>query len=197
MIDWVPGTETGYWEDDLAPPASFAHRNPARISHSSRIRAPSRGWLGAATCAVWLALAAPVHAAEPVRSNPGHLRPPPDDDPNFDLYAPQRWAKTPLVVMRSKAEWRTAGKLDRALSNACAAHRFLEIIPMLYRAVFVDDVLGVAFGHGLNLRDLDRKAKPDMIYLFRFGGTTGCEVVTMKNKDPAVSPPGAGAGKTP
>lgn len=143
----------------------------------------------AAALALALALAGPARAAEPIRSDPRHLQPPPDDDPNFELYAPLWWAKRPQVVLRAKTGWLAAGKIDRALSNACAGHRFIEIIPMLFRAVFTDDVLGVAFGHGLNLRDLDHKAKPEMIYLFRFGGTTGCEVLTMRNKDPAAAAP--------
>lgn len=140
-------------------------------------------------------LASAAWAGDPVRSDLRHLKPPPDDNPNFDIHPPQRWPKTPQVVIRAKSSWRKGGTLDRALSNACANHRFVEIVPMLFRAVFEDDVLGVAFGHGLNLRDLDRKAKIDKIYLFRFGGTTGCEVLSLANPDPRVAPGGAVVGR--
>ena len=58
---------------------------------------------------------------------------------------------------------------------------------MLFRAIFSDDTLGVAFGHGLNLYDPDHLAKNDLIYLFRFAGTTACEVLTRKNGDARVA----------
>ena len=139
-----------------------------------------------------LLLAGPAVAAEPARTDPGHLHPPPDDPPTADQTALMWWPKKPQVVLRSKKEWHTAGKIDRALSQACSNHSFTERVYMAYRAVFADDVLGVAFGHGLNLFDPAHKAKPDQIYLFRFGGTTGCLVLTTRNLDPAAAP-GTGA----
>jgi hypothetical protein len=95
------------------------------------------------------------------------------------------------VVVRSKAEWRNGGTLDKAATAACRSGRLGEITPMLYRAVFSDDVLGVAFGYGLNLHDPDHKADPKKIYLFRFDGLTSCQVLTMPNPDPRVQGLGA------
>ncbi|MEI6986129.1 MAG: hypothetical protein WCK65_08375 [Rhodospirillaceae bacterium] len=137
--------------------------------------------------ALVMAVALPVAkvAAEQVRTDPHHMRAPPDDVSGYDRQTPQRWYRPALVALRAKTEWRKAGKVDRDLSNACAAGRFKEVSPMQYRAIYSDDVLGVAFGHGLNLFDPERKAKPGSVYLFRFGGSTACQVLTTKNLDPA------------
>ena len=161
---------------------------------SCRPRRRDGGATGAiGVLAALLLFGAPAFAAEPARTEPGHLHPPPEDPPTFEQTAPMWWPKKPQVVTRANKSWRTAGKVDRALSQACSNHRFTERIFMLFRAVYVDDVLGVAFGHGLNLYDPDHKAKPELIYLFRFGSTTGCLVLTTKNLDPAAAPADPGA----
>jgi hypothetical protein len=144
--------------------------------------------------ATWLALALLAdptagHTTEPARTDPHHLTPPPSDAPTSDNTAPQLWPKRPQVVLRAQTPWSKGGKIDRALSEACRNGRFRERTPMLFRAMFTDDVLGVAFGHGLNLRDLDHKGRTDTIYLFRFGDSTACTVLTLPNRDPAAAPP--------
>ncbi len=121
-----------------------------------------------------------------------HLAPLPDD-PLTDHQPLQRWPSPPQVVVRSKDEWRKGGTLDKALTRACRSGRFGEATPMLYRAVFSDAVLGVAFGYGLNLYDPDRKANLKTIYLFQFGGLNNCQVLTMPNQDPRVQ--GVGGGR--
>ena len=124
-------------------------------------------------------------AAEPTRTNPGHMVPPPEDDPHFEAYRLLMLPKKPQVVKRdNKTDWRKAGKMDKSLTKACRAGRFREWEPLLFRAIYSGEALGVAFGHGLNLRDADHLAKPDTIYLFHDGGTAACEVMTTKNLDP-------------
>ena len=126
-----------------------------------------------------------VFAAEPMRTKSGHMVPPPEDDPHFEEYRLLLLPKKPQVVMRdNKKDWRKAGKMDKALTRACRAGRFREWEPLLFRAIYSGEVLGVAFGHGLNLRDADHLAKPNLIYLFHDGGTAGCEVMTTQNLDP-------------
>ncbi len=131
--------------------------------------------------------------ADPVQTNPGHLAPPAADDPHFEQNRLTLSPKKSQVVIRdAKKEWRKAGKLDKALTAACRAKRFREREYLLFRAIYKDSTLGVAFGHGLNIYDPDRKAKPGMIYLFWQGGTTACEVLTTANLDPNATKP---AGK--
>jgi len=126
--------------------------------------------------------------ADPLlRTNPQHLAPPPEGDSATDHPPVVRWPSPPQVVVRAKTGWRQGGTLDKAATAACRAGRFGERTSMLYRAVFDDDVLGVAFGYGLNLYDPDHKADAKTIYLFRFGGLTSCQVLTMPNPDPRVS----------
>jgi len=149
--------------------------------------------------AVWVALIfilllpflapLPAFAAEPVRTDPAHLHPPPDDDPHFEDNRLLLMPKKPQVIIRDrKKEWRKAGKMDKALTKACRAGRFSEFEPLLFRAIYTDDALGVAFGHGLNLYDPDHKARADTIYLFWHGGTAACEVLTTTNLDPNAVP---------
>jgi hypothetical protein len=109
------------------------------------------------------------------------------DDPNLDRLAPTWQAKRAQIVFRDTKEWRKGGKIERALSLACRNGGFTELRPMQFRAVFTDDVLGVAFGHGLNLHDPGHLAKTDQIYLFRFAGTNACQVLSRPNLDPAAA----------
>ena len=55
---------------------------------------------------------------------------------------------------------------------------------MRFRAIYGNGILGVAFGYGLNLVDPDGLARPDMVYLFRNGNSSGCSVLATPNRDP-------------
>jgi hypothetical protein len=144
--------------------------------------------------ALAVVLALPAAAGTPVRTQPNHLPPLDGDGAGSDRLTVQRWPKPAQVVIRDKDEWRKAGTVNKDLSLACRAGRFTERLPMMYRAVFPDDVLGVAFGHGLNLKDLDHKAKGNLIYLFRFGATNACVVLTKPNPDRSAATPAATPG---
>jgi hypothetical protein len=84
------------------------------------------------------------------------------------------------VVITSSAPYWKVGKKDDKLSRACALGRFGLAEPEWLVARFIGkqgaDVLGVAKGSGLNLRDPDHLAKPTEDYFFRQHGTTSCEV---------------------
>ncbi len=131
-----------------------------------------------------------VNAEPLVRTDPQHLVPLPDD-PLSDHQPLQRWSVPTQVVLRSPGEWRKGGRRDAAATMACRAGRFNERTPMLYRAMFSDGVLGVAFGTGLNLYDPDHKADPKAIYLFQFDDLNNCAVLTMPNQDPRLQGGGA------
>ncbi|MBP2300064.1 hypothetical protein [Azospirillum picis] len=139
--------------------------------------------------------AGPALAGALERTEPGHVAPPqpgtslPIAPPIVQYALPPQW-----MTIRSKEDWRKAGKFEKDLSRECAALRFNEIAPMRFRAYFNGQVMGVAFGHGLNLRDPGRKADPKKIYLFRNGDSTGCTVQSMDNQDPRVNPAGAQGG---
>ncbi|WP_051340552.1 hypothetical protein [Azospirillum halopraeferens] len=133
-----------------------------------------------------LLLAAPAARSGPLeRTDPGHMAPLPPGGYDLPLSPPvMRFPLPPQwVTIRVNQDWRTAGRIDKELSKACAERRFRELLPMRFRAIFKRDVLGVAFGHGLNLRDEGKLADPRMIYLFRNGDSTGCIVVAMTNED--------------
>lgn len=137
-----------------------------------------------------LALVAGVaQGGEVVRTDSRHLPPPRESGGSGraqDRY-PSR-AQAPQVLVRSTEVWRSYGKIDRKLSDACGAGDFHEIMPMAYRAVFKDDTLGVAFGHGTNLHDPGKLADRGLIYLFRNAGTTGCLVLSRPNLDSRINP---------
>ncbi|CAK0759154.1 conserved hypothetical protein [Azospirillaceae bacterium] len=129
-------------------------------------------------------------AGEPVRTDPHHLLPPPHfEDRSRPADRLTNYGQTPRVVLRSDEIWRKGGSIDSKLTSACAARQFRETVPLLYRAVFKDEVLGVAFGHGVNLTDTKKLADPRKIYLFRHGDSTGCLVLSRTNPDPAVAAP--------
>jgi len=143
-------------------------------------------------------LAVPAQAAGPVsRSDPQHLPPLPPGGVDLPLAPPVvRFPLPPQwVTMRSEQDWRTAGRIDPELSAACSARTFRQQEPLRFRAIFKGEVLGVAFGHGLNLHDPKKLADRQKIYLFRNGDTSGCVVVVMDNGDPRVLDPQAGAGR--
>lgn len=142
-------------------------------------------------CGLMLLGADPALAGALERTEQGHMAPPPPGSslpiaPPIVQYAlPSQW-----MTIRSKEDWRKAGKFEKELSKDCAALRFNEIEPMRFRAYYKGEVLGVAFGHGLNLHDPGRKADRKKIYLFRNGDSTGCTVQSIDNQDPRVNPAG-------
>lgn len=120
------------------------------------------------------------------RSEPGHLPPVPPGGYELPLSPPvMRYPLPPQwVVINSKQDWRKfGGKMNKKLSDACAMGQFGERLRMRFRAVFQRDVFGVAFGHGLNLNDPKKLADRKMIYLFRNGDSTACQVMEMTNRD--------------
>ncbi|MBP2228172.1 hypothetical protein J2847_001454 [Azospirillum agricola] len=110
--------------------------------------------------------------------------------PGRDLPIAPPLTKFPLppqwMTIRSTQDWRKAGRFEKDLSKDCAARRFRELMPMRFRAFFKGEVLGVAFGHGLNLHDPQKKADRKLIYLFRNGNSTACTVQSMTNEDARV-----------
>lgn len=133
-------------------------------------------------------LAAPAMAAPLDRTEPGHLPPVPPGGydlpiapPVTNFALPPQWA-----IIKSTQEWRRAGKFEKELSRECAARRFREVTPLRFRAFFQGEVLGVAFGHGLNLYDPKKRADRKLIYLFRDGDATGCTVLSITNGDARV-----------
>jgi len=103
----------------------------------------------------------------------------------------------PKVYSRDpKKEWRSAGQFEPDLSDACARREFRQLMPLRYRAVFKNGVLGVAFGYGLNLFDPKKLAKPDRLYYFHDANSSGCTV--MSNRYPPQGPAtGTTAAATP
>lgn len=131
-------------------------------------------------------MAFPALAQSPLnRTESGHQPPVPPGGYDLPLSPPVvRYPVPPQwVTIRSTQDWRKAGRFEKALSDLCAARKFREVMHLRYRAIFKGDVLGVAFGHGLNLHDPGKKADRKRIYLFRNGDVTGCTVVSIANED--------------
>ncbi|AWU92933.1 hypothetical protein [Azospirillum ramasamyi] len=155
------------------------------------VRLMAAGLLCGLMLPVAFSAGSPALAGALERTEPGHMAPPQPDSnlpiapPIVQFPLPPQW-----VTIRSNEDWRKAGKFEKELSRDCAALRFKEITPLRFRAYFKGEVLGVAFGHGLNLNDPERKADRKKIYLFRNGNTTACTVQSMDNKDPRVNPAG-------
>lgn len=151
------------------------------------VRGKAAFWL----CGLALLGAAPALAGALERTEPGHQAPPqpgtslPVAPPIVQYALPSQW-----MTIRSKEDWRKAGSFEKELSKDCAALRFNEIEPMRFRAYYKGEVLGVAFGHGLNLHDPGKKADRKKIYLFRNGDSTNCTVQSVDNQDPRVNPAG-------
>ena len=136
--------------------------------------------------AVGLLIALPAFAQSPLsRTEPQHQSPVPPGGYDLPLAPPVvRYPLPPQwVTIRSTQDWRTAGRVEKALSNLCATGKFREQSPLRYRAIFKGEVLGVAFGHGLNLYDPKKQASRKLIYLFRNGDSTGCTVLSLTNED--------------
>ena len=128
----------------------------------------------------------PASAKGPLeRTDEQHLSPVPPGGYHLPLSPPVVQYPLPpqWVTIRSTQDWRTAGRVEKKLSDACAARTFREQVPLRFRAVFKGDVLGVAFGHGLNLVDTKQLADRKLIYLFRNGDSSGCTVVSITNED--------------
>ena len=140
-----------------------------------------------AACAALLAV--PAGAGPLERTDPQHLSPVPPG--GYDLPLSPPVVRFPLppqwVTIRSDQDWRKAGTFEKKLSDACATRKFVQKQALRFRAVYKGEVLGVAFGHGLNLYDPDKLGNPKMIYLFRNGDSTQCAVLSMANDDRAVS----------
>ena len=140
-----------------------------------------------AAIAAALAMAVVPAAAAPMdKTAPGHMAPVPPGGYELPLAPPvMRFPLPPQwVVIKSEQDWRKAGgRINKKLSDACALGHFGERLPMRYRAVFQRDVFGVAFGHGLNLVDAKKLAERKMIYIFRNGDSTACQVMEMTNQD--------------
>lgn len=100
--------------------------------------------------------------------------------------APRRAGRDRIVEQAKPKSWREAGQIDGKLSDACRRQVFRLRRPLRFRAKFDDGILGVAFGHGLNLVDRDGLADPSMTYYFRNANSTGCIVLRTPNRDPAV-----------
>lgn len=118
------------------------------------------------------------------RTSPGHQQPPP---PGYDLPMVPPIVRFPLkaqwVAIELKKDWRKAGRFEKDMSRACANRRFNLRFPMHFRVYYDRQVLGVAFGHGLNLNDPGRLADPARTYLFRNADSTACTVISMLNED--------------
>lgn len=99
---------------------------------------------------------------------------------------PRRAHKDRIVERAAPRSWREAGTIDADLSNACRRQVFRLRRPMRFRATFEDGILGVAFGHGLNLVDREGLADPAMTYYFRNANSTACLVLRTPNQDPRV-----------
>jgi len=138
-----------------------------------------------------LAIAPPAAAdiARPplARSAAGHLLPVPRVLPFTPLPAPPLplMEEQPGAILVRKVEggMETLGKLDKNLSQACQAGLFKEIKPSKMIAVARKGVLGVAFGHGLNLVDPMRMANRSKVYYFQNASTSLCMVRVGDNWD--------------
>lgn len=146
--------------------------------------------------AAFLAAPVPAWAGPLERTDPQHLAPVPPGGYDLPLAPPVVRFPMPAqwVTIKSDLDWRKAGTFDKTLSEACALRKFTQRSPMRFRAIYKGEVLGVAFGHGLNLNDSGKLADPKMIYLFRNGDSTQCSVLKTPNLDTAVS--GAAASST-
>lgn len=119
-----------------------------------------------------------------MRTDPGHV-PPLPDSASRGVVPPVWYPFVPRLVSRqADQDWRAAGRVDKELSAACRRGEFREYAPNRFRAVFRDGMLGVAFGHGMNLVDTGKRADPGLIYYFRDSNTTGCLVLSANNPDP-------------
>lgn len=135
---------------------------------------------------ILLVAALPAFAQSPLeKTDPQHLSPVPPGGYNLPLSPPVVPYPLPpqWVTIRSTQDWRKAGRFEKKLSDACAARHFRQLSPLRFRAVFKGEILGVAFGHGLNLVDTKNLADRKLIYLFRNGDTTACTVVSITNED--------------
>lgn len=116
------------------------------------------------------------------RTEPSHMSPVPPGGYELPLAPPltQFPMRPQMEILNSQRAWNQTGVIDKDLSFLCSQRRFVERAPMQFRAIFEKkDVLGVAFGNGTNLYDVDKKAKPGMVYLFRNGDSSACTVVAL------------------
>jgi len=123
------------------------------------------------------------------RTDPRHLRGNGAPGSSFTVQPVTPYPLPPQTVLRQpERDWYKLGKVNKKLSQACLNHTFGELVPLRFRAFFKNQVvLGVAFGHGLNLKDPGHLADPRKIYLFRQADGLGCTVAEINNDDPAVA----------
>jgi len=147
-----------------------------------------------------LAAASVAAAQQPlVRTEPDHLPPVPQGGYELPLAPPLTHfpLRPQMVILNTKLDWRKTGRIDKDLSLACAARAFKEREAMQYRAIFTGtEVLGVAFGNGTNLVDVNKKAEKDKIYLFRHGDSTACVVIVLTRDEWLAANDRGGAGVT-
>jgi hypothetical protein len=121
------------------------------------------------------------------RSAAGHLLPVPRILPFTPLPAPPLplMEEQPGAILVRKVEggMETLGKLDRDLSQACQAGLFRQAKASKMIAVAKKGVLGVAFGHGLNLVDPMKMADRSKVYYFQNASTSLCLVRVGDNWD--------------
>lgn len=171
---------------DLASePEDAAARHESRARLRALLRAWPRNAVTSALGALLLCCVGPgasvALAAEPQRTQPGHLSTPPVPVSPPPVVPQPRQPLRSHEVMKSDKPWRKAGQLDRKLSDACARGQFQEWKPLHYRAHFKDGVLGVAKGNGINLKDPGHLADAAATYLFFAGDSTWCQVLKLKD----------------
>jgi len=89
-------------------------------------------------------------------------------------------AQVATTLVRSDHPYWDVGDMDPDLSRLCATGKFNEIVINRYVARFSGtkgaDVLGIAKGTGLNLKDPGHKALKSEDYFFYQDGSSSCAV---------------------
>lgn len=135
--------------------------------------------------AAFLALAAvlpagPAGADDPVRTEPGHMSPPPEGQVRGFAPAPAPSPSRNVVAWFNGAP-RTTTIFSQPLTDACRNSRFNQRIPLFYRAIFyhsgvIMQALGWSRRGQENLYDPDDLAKDGINYYFENDRTRTCRV---------------------
>lgn len=125
-------------------------------------------------------LAGPAGADDPVRTEPGHLSPPPEGQVRGFAPPPAPSPSRNVVAWFNGAP-RTTTIFSQPLSDACRASRFNERIPLFYRAIFyhsgvIMQALGWSRRGQENLYDPDNLAKDGINYYFENDRTRACRI---------------------